>query len=177
MSDFGTPPSDGDGYRSDPTPTGWQPPPPPPPPPPYGSAPQPPYGQQPGYGQQPYGQQPPAYGQPQPGYGQYQPYAAPQQTEGGAIGALIASILSFVVCPVIPAIVALVLIPGSRRKIAESQGRLTGESLLNAAKWISIAHLALVALGIVAIVVLIIIGAASSSDTSSDFSFVVPYLS
>ena len=158
--------SDPDG--TDPTP-GWQPPPPPPPPPPpYGGGyqqppPPPPLGG--GYQQPAYGQQPAApYG--------YQPYAAPAQTEGTAVGALVASILSYVVCPVIPAIVALVLIPGARRKIAESQGRLTGESLLTAAKWISLIHLALVALGIIAILLLVIVGATTSTDTGSDFSFV-----
>ena len=163
--------SDPDG--TDPTPGGWQPPPPPPPPPPpsYGTSDPPPYAGA--------GYQQPAYGQQQPGaaggYGQapygYQPYAAPPQTEGTAVGALVASILSFVLCPVIPAIVALVMIPGARRKIADSHGRLTGESLLTAAKWISIIHLALFVLAILAFVVLIAVGTAtSSSDVGNDFS-------
>jgi hypothetical protein len=152
----------------------WQPPPPPPPPygqsdpPPYGQAPPPPPG---------YGQQPPPYGQPQqPGYGYGQPQPgygygyAPPQTEGTAVGALIASILAWVVCPLIPAIVALVMIPGAKRKIDSSGGRLTGDGLLTAAKWIAWINVGLWALMIVGFIVLVIIGAATSSDTSSDFS-------
>ena len=171
MSDPGPTAPDG----SDPTPTGWQPP---PPPPPYGQQPQPPYGQQPGYGQQPpaYGQQPPAYGQQPPAYGQPQPYGGypyptPPQTEGTAVGALIASILAWVVCPLVPAIVALVLVPGAKRKIDASQGRLTGEGLLTAAKWISWINIALWAVLLVGFLVLIAIGVATDSSTSSnDFS-------
>jgi hypothetical protein len=178
MSDSGPASPEG----SDPTPTpGWEPPPPPPPPPPYGQPPyeppqQPPYGQQPGDGQP---QQPGyGYGQPQQpgyGYGQPQPPAygygyAPPQTEGTAVGALIASILAWVVCPLIPAIVALVLIPGARRKIDQSNGRLTGEGLLTAAKWIAWINVALWAVLIVGFIVLVIIGAATSTSTSTDFS-------
>ncbi len=150
-----------DGPPSDP----WATPPPPPPPPPYGQPPTAPYGQPPTAG---YGQPPGApYGQP--AYGGYQPYAAPQ-TEGSAVGALVASILSFVVCPIIPAIVALVMIPGAKRKIEASGGRLTGDGLLTAAKWVSLANIALWGLMIIGFIVLIIIGAATSGDSTSDFS-------
>jgi hypothetical protein len=75
------------------------------------------------------------------------------------------------VCPVIPAIVALVLIPGAKRKIDESGGRLTGEGLLTAAKWISWINIAFYSLLAVLFLVLIVIGVLSdSSSTSSDFS-------
>jgi hypothetical protein len=75
-------------------------------------------------------------------------------------------------CPVVPAVVALALIPGSRRKIAESGGRLTGEGMLNAAKWVSIINLIFWGLLILLFVVLAIIGsiAGTTSSTSSDFS-------
>ena len=159
-------------------------PPPPPPPPPddawrppppsgggYGRPDQPPYGQPPA---PPYAQGPPlGYGQP-PTWGQQQPYGYPMpaQTEGTAIGALIASILSWMFCPVIPAIVALAMIPSAKRKIDESQGRLTGEGLLTAAKWVSWANIAFYGL-LVGLVILLIIGGviADTSSTSSDFSF------
>lgn len=137
-------------------PGGWEPPPPPPPPPPYGQQPQPPQ-----YGQPPYGQQPP--------YG-YQAYGPPAQTEGSAVGALVASILAWVVCPLIPAIVALVMIPGAKRKIDASGGRLTGDGLLTAAKWISWINIALWALMIVGFGLLFAIGVTTSSDSSTDFS-------
>jgi hypothetical protein len=131
----------------------------------YGQPPQPPYGQ-PAYGQPTYGQ--PAYGQPAYGYG----YAPPPQTEGTAIGALIASIVSWMVCPVIPAIVALVMIPGAKRKIDESGGRLTGEGMLTAAKWVSWINIVFYGLLLVLIIVLVVIGVASgsTSSTTSDFS-------
>lgn len=155
------------------------PPPPPsddpwrPPPPPYGQSDPPPYSA-PSYGQPPYGQQPqPQYGQPaygqQPPYG-YQAYGTPPQTEGTAIGALIASILAWVFCPVIPAIVALVMIPGAKRKIESSGGRLTGEGLLTAAKWISWINLGFYVLLILGFLALVAVGVTTSSDTSSDFS-------
>ena len=151
-----------------PPPPSYGTPPPPPPygqsdPPPYSSTSygQPPYGQQPQYGQPPYGQQPP--------YG-YQQYGTPPQTEGTAIGALIASILAWVFCPLIPAIVALVMIPGAKRKIDSSGGRLTGDGLLTAAKWISWINIGFYVLLIVGFGVLIAIGVATSPDSSSDFS-------
>jgi len=155
-------------------PGGWAPPPPPPPPPPpsYGQSDPPPYSS-PSYGQPPYGQQQqPPYGQPpyaQQPYG-YQPYGPPPQTEGSAVGALVASIISWVLCPIIPAIVALALVPGAKRKIEGSGGRLTGEGLLTAAKWISWINIALWGLMIVGFGILIAIGASTSTDTSSDFS-------
>ena len=158
---------------------GWQAPPPPPPQPPYAGEPAPPAGGQGGqWGQQLPPPPPPqgGYAPPPPGgYGQpqygYQPYPTAPQTEGGAIGALIASILAWMFCPVIPAIVALVMIPGSKRKIDESGGRLTGDGLLTAAKWVSWINIAFYGLIIVGVIFLIIIGAmAGVSDTSSDFS-------
>lgn len=154
-------------------PGGWVPPPPPPPPP--GQSDPPPYAS-PSYGQPPYGQapQPPQYGQApygqQPPYG-YQAYGTPPQTEGTAIGALIASILSWVFCPLIPAIVALVMIPGAKRKIDSSGGRLTGDGLLTAAKWISWINIGFYVLLIVGFALLVVVGVTTSSDSSSDFSF------
>lgn len=146
-------------------PPGWQPPPvqAAPPPPPYGSAP---------YGAAPYGAQP-QYGGA--GYG-YQPYLPPQ-TEGSAVAALVCSIVSFVFCPVIPAIAALVIAPGARRKIEASNGRLTGLGLLTAAKWVSWINIVLyVGFALLAIVLIIVGAAADSSGTSSDFSAGLPFL-
>ena len=119
---------------------------------PWGAGPPPGHGQQPppgwgapppGYGQQP----PPGWGTPPPGYG-YPPYGYAPQTEGKAIGALVAAILSFVVCPVVPAIVALVLAGQASESIRSSGGRYTGEGYVTAAKWIAWIHLALAVLGV-----------------------------
>jgi hypothetical protein len=130
----------------------WPPPPPPPDPPQ-----QPPtYGYaQPEYGQPP--QQPPQYG-----YG-YSPYPQ-QQQEGTAVAALIAAIVSWVACPVIPAIVALVLASQARQKIAASGGRLTGEGLVTAAKWIAWIHLGLVLAATLFIVLLALFSMGTSTS-------------
>lgn len=127
----------------------WNDPPPPPPPPggpdPYGQQPQPPsYGGPPpppaygGYPQQPYG------------YGGYQQ----QETESSAVVALVLAIASFVVCPVIPAVVALVLANNADAAIQASGGRKTGEGLTKAARivaWINIG----LTVGVLVVVILI----------------------
>jgi Domain of unknown function (DUF4190) len=117
-----------------------QPPPPPPPPPPPQS----------GWSQTPAA----------PGYGY-----RPPQTEGMAIAAFVCAIAAFVVCPVIPAIVALVLAHNAQQKIDASGGYLTGDGFNTAARVISWVHLALAAL---AIVILVAIAAAGGFDTDDD---------
>lgn len=54
---------------------------------------------------------------------------------------LVLAACSFVVLPLIPAIVALALAPGAAREIAASGGRLTGDGLVRAgriAAWVNI---------------------------------------
>lgn len=119
----------------------------------YGSG----YGQQPGQGYgQGYGQQYgqggyPAQGYPQPGYGagQYGGYPQPRETDQSAIWALVLSIVAWVFCPIIPAVIALVLAGNADRSIAESQGAKEGAGLVKAARiisWINIGFYGLVAL-------------------------------
>lgn len=160
---------------------------------PYGAGEQP-YGQPPPsggeYGQQPYGQQPgglPSYGQPgygQEQYGQQQPYgqpygqqpygygqpgygyAQPPQTDGTAIAVLVLAIGSWLICPVIPAIVALVLARNAKRAIAESRGMKTGEGMVKAGvivSWINIAFYVLVAIIAVIAVIAVAAGTAAAS--------------
>src|SRR4051812_49126053 len=107
-----------EGGTQPPPPPAQQPPPPPqqppPPPPPHQWAPPPAAGY-------PYGYQPPqAYG-----YG--------QQTEGTAVAALVLAIASFVICPVITAVAALIVGANARKKIVQSGGRLGGLGPLTAA--------------------------------------------
>jgi hypothetical protein len=78
------------------------------------------------------------------------------------------AIASFVVCPLIPAIVALVLAHQSQQKIAASGGRLTGEGLNQAARIIAWIHLGLFAFGIL---ILIVIAAAGGFDSDNDNDF------
>ena len=117
---------------------------------------QPPYEPPPGYGQPGYGQ--PGYGQPgygpTPGY----PVYGPPPNEGNAIAALILSISSFVICPVIPAVVALILAGVAKRNIIASGGTKAGLGLVTAARvisWVNIAlvtaFLVIVAVGLVAV--------------------------
>lgn len=149
---------------------------------------QPGYGDQPGYGGQPsqppgygqpgYGGQPqgygqpgwgpaPAYGQPPQGYGGpgYGGYAAPQ-TETKSVIALVLAIGSFVVCPLVPAIIALVLASSSKREIESSGGRLTGLGLVKAARIISWINIVLCLLGVLAFVLLVAFAGTTSFETT-----------
>jgi hypothetical protein len=133
-----------------------------PPPPPGGPD---PYGQQPQQPQQPYGAPPPppAYG----GYAQqpycYGGYGAPQETESNAVVALVLAIASWVVCPVIPAVVALVLANTADANIQASGGRKTGEGLTKAARIVSWINIGVYVAGLVLVIVIAIIAAAGSS--------------
>ena len=83
------------------------------------------------------------HGAPQ-GYGPGpgQPGWAPQQTSTQAVVALALAIGSFVVCPFVAAVAALVVASGAEREIAASGGRVTGLPLVRAARitsWVNIA--------------------------------------
>ena len=152
---------------SDQQPPGWTPPQQPPPT-------EPPTGEAPGWPAPPPPppQQPPTqqWGPP-PGPSGYQQYgypgyAGPRKTEGNAVAALVLAICSFIVCPLIPAIVALFLASSAKRNIAASNGSLDGESLVTAARIISFINIGLFVLLIVGGIVLIIVAAATSSSSS-----------
>lgn len=164
-----SPPSVGSAEDSpQPQPVSWGPPPqvdpsqgaPPPPradpysqePPPLGSAGgQPPYGN---YGAAPtyapYGAAPPGSYGAQPAYG----YGQVRSTERNAVWALVLSIVAWVLCPVVPAIVALVLAGNAERAIADSGGMKEGTGMVKAARIISWVHLGLA----VALVVFLVVG-------------------
>ena len=80
---------------------------------------------------------------------------------------LVLAIASFLVCPVIPSVIALTLIPGSRRTIRASGGAVEGESLLTAAKIVALINLALFGLVLVGAAVAIIVAATSSSNSGA----------
>lgn len=124
-------------------------------PPAPGFPPAPGYG--PGYG--------PAYGQPQPpgappGW-QAGGYARP--TEGKATAALVCSIISFVVCPIVPAIIALVLAGQAQRSIAASGGWLQGADQVKAARIVSWIHLGLAGLALLVVSVALLIGLSTAA--------------
>lgn len=56
---------------------------------------------------------------------------------------MVLAIASFVVCPLIPAIIALVLASQARREIDDSYGRVGGEGLVSASRVVSIINVAL----------------------------------
>ena len=153
---------------SDPQPPGWTPPqePPPdqppswPPPPPQ----QPPLPPPPPQGAtQQWGPPPTAGGYQQYGY---PGYAAPRKTEGNAIAALVLAICSFIVCPLIPAVVALFLASSATRNINASNGALEGDGMVKAAKIIAWINIGL-CLVVIAITIIAIIAAVATSDSSS----------
>jgi len=81
--------------------------------------------------------------------------------------ALILSILSWVVCPVIPAIIALVLAKQSNDEIAASRGRVGGEGLNTASKivsWINIGLYAALAVFFAAIFLIALVAGAASGN-------------
>ncbi|MBW3614298.1 MAG: DUF4190 domain-containing protein [Actinobacteria bacterium] len=71
------------------------------------------------------------------------PPATSPPTSGKATAALVLSILSFFACPVIAAIVALVLASGAKREIASSYGRVGGEGMVKASRIISVINIVL----------------------------------
>ncbi len=78
----------------------------------------------------------PPPGVPAPAY-----YPPSSPTSTNAVIAFVLSIVSWAVCPIIPAIVALVLAAGAQKEIAAGQGRVQGGGLVTAAKiiaWINI---------------------------------------
>ncbi len=91
-------------------------------------------------------------------------YATPPRTEGTAVAALVLSIVSWVLCPIVAAVVALVLAHVAGNKIDASGGRLTGNGMVRAAQivaWIHIVLFTLIMLGVAIALV------ASDSTSSS----------
>ena len=125
------------------------------------AAPGPEQGAAPGYGY-PTG----APGYPATGYGYgYPGYPAPRQTDSKAVVALVLAISSWVVCPVITAIVALVLAGQSDRAIVSSGGHLEGSSMNTATRWVSWANIIVMGLAIIAGLVLLVVAVGQSGIT------------
>ena len=102
----------------------------------------------------------PAFAAPAPpAYGPF------PKTSNNAIAALILSIVAWVVCPIIPAIIALVLAKQSGDEIAASGGRVGGEGLNTASKivsWINIGFYAALIVFFGAIFLIAIVAGAAS---------------
>jgi hypothetical protein len=96
--------------------------------------------------------QPPQYGAS--GYPQA-PYPVVRNSQDAVI-ALVAAIASWVICPIVPAIIALVYASRAEQAIAASGGALTGQGMVTGARVIAWVHLALAAVFAVVAVVLIV---------------------
>lgn len=83
-------------------------------------------------------------------------------TPGKATAALVLAIVSYFTCPVVLAIVALVLASSASREIAASGGRLEGESTLKTARivaWVNIVLFgAITAFALISIVAITVLG-------------------
>jgi hypothetical protein len=88
---------------------------------------------------------------------------ARQETESKAIIALVCAIGSFLVFPLVPAIVALVLASSARERIDASGGWLTGDGLVTAARVIAWCNIGLSVLLLLLVVVVAVIAFAGVS--------------
>ena len=93
-------------------------------------------------------------------------YGPTPQTSNSAVAALVLSIVSWVICPIIPAIIALVFANKAEKEIAVSNGWVTGGGLVTASKivsWINIGlYAALIAIGVLVFILAAVGGAFSS---------------
>ena len=81
---------------------------------------------------------------------------APPRTDGTAVAALIVSIVSWVACPIIAAVIALALAHVAGNKIDASGGRLSGAGLVRAAQIIAWIHIGLITLGMLVFAIALI---------------------
>ncbi len=126
-----------------------------------------------GAGQQPAVPQPPPAAPVPPPAGGYAPapgYGVPQtpqpQTNNNAIIALVIAIVSWAVCPIVAAIVALVFASKAGKEIEQSGGWQTGGGFVTAAKiiaWINIVVWPILIILYILFVV-VLIGASSNID-------------
>jgi hypothetical protein len=86
-------------------------------------------------------------------------YGPPAQTDSKAVVGLILAISSWIICPFITAVVALVLAGQSNRAIEASGGQLEGRSLNTATKVIAWLNIVLGIVVIVGLIVLLAVGA------------------
>jgi hypothetical protein len=73
-----------------------------------------------------------------------------------AVAALVCSIASWVLCPIVLAVVALALAHGAGNKIDASEGRLGGQGMVRAAQIVSWIHIGLITLATVITAIVLI---------------------
>jgi hypothetical protein len=87
-------------------------------------------------------------GRPPAGYGYQQPPVA-AQTSSNAVIAIILAALSWAFCPIIAAVVALIFAHQAHKEIEASGGRVQGQGLVTAARWVAWINIGLFAAMIV----------------------------
>ena len=97
-------------------------------------------------------------------------YPTARQTDSKAVIGLVLAISSWLVCPLITAIIALVLAGQSNRAIAASGGRLEGRSMNTATKVIAWINIVLSILALIAMVGLIIFAATTDSSVFTEIT-------
>lgn len=128
-----------------------------------------PYGQQPVQPHQPAQPQQPMqqhHGQVPPPPPVAAPYPATPQTSNNALIAILLAICSWVFCPLIFAIAALVVASSAKKEIEQSNGWTTGSGLVTATKILAWINIAVVLVSIVVLIVALAIGAFAYSDPS-----------
>lgn len=94
------------------------------------------------------------------------PYLVAPKTSNNAIVALVLAIASWVICPLIPAIIALVFANNAKKEIAASQGRVGGDGMVTASvlvAWINIGvTAAVVVMGLLVVVLIAVAGGMSA---------------
>lgn len=88
----------------------------------------------------------------------------PAPTSSNAVVALILAIGSWVICPLIAAIVALILASAAAREIRSSNGAVGGSGLVTAARIIAWIHIGVVAAAIVVFLLVVIIAAIAGTS-------------
>jgi hypothetical protein len=82
----------------------------------------------------------------------------PAATSSLAIGSMIAGILSWVMIPILAAIVAVVLGHMARREVRDSRGHLTGDGMALVGMVLGYIQLGLVAIAILVAIFFVIVG-------------------
>jgi hypothetical protein len=91
------------------------------------------------------------------------PWVYGQPTAAGATASLVFGILSFVICPIIGPILALVLGFGAKSKIRESGGQLGGGGMATAGIVLGAVGLAVPVLAVLAILAITFVGTTAST--------------
>lgn len=100
---------------------------------------------------------------PPPGYTpEPVPHGLPR-TSSNAVVAVVLAICSFLVCPLVPAIVALFLASSAQKEIAASGGWVTGEGLVTGARIASWINIGLCVAGILFVAIVLLAAGTSAS--------------